>query len=98
MMSIWEIIMLLCFGAAWPFSIYKSLRSKSTGGKSIIFLYVILSGYVAGIVHKISYNFDRVTCLYTLNALMVLADIVLYYRNQRFSIRNTLIKKQDTQA
>ena len=32
-MSIYEIIMLICFGAAWPFSIYKSLKSKSTKEK-----------------------------------------------------------------
>jgi hypothetical protein len=84
--------MLLCFGAAWPFSIYKSLRSKSSAGKSIIFLYVILAGYLAGITHKISHNFDRVTYLYALNALMVTADIVLYHRNSRFGQQDPTVK------
>jgi len=32
-MSVFEAIMLLCFGAAWPFSIYKSYKSKSIMGK-----------------------------------------------------------------
>ena len=27
-MSIFEVLMLLCFGAAWPFSIYKSYTLK----------------------------------------------------------------------
>lgn len=31
-MSIFEVIMLICFGAAWPFSIYKSYTSTSTSG------------------------------------------------------------------
>ena len=44
--------MLICFGAAWPFSIYKSLKSKSTAGKSLIFLIVVEVGYIAGIIHK----------------------------------------------
>jgi hypothetical protein len=82
-MSFWEIIMLLCFGAAWPFSIYRSWRSRSSAGKSIIFLYVIVAGYLAGIVHKVSHDRDAVTWLYGLNALMVAVDIVLYYRNLR---------------
>lgn len=82
-MSIWEIIMLLCFGAAWPFSIYRSWRSGTSAGKSIVFLYVIVAGYLAGITHKVSHNFDAVTGLYAFNALMVGVDIILYYRNLR---------------
>ena len=77
--------MLICFGAAWPFSLYKSYKSKSTAGKSVIFLYVVFFGYVAGWLHKYLYDLDFVIFLYTLNALMVLLDIVLYYRNKRIS-------------
>jgi hypothetical protein len=40
--SIYEFVMLLCFGAAWPFSIYKSYVSRRNGGKSVIFLFVVL--------------------------------------------------------
>jgi uncharacterized membrane protein YbjE (DUF340 family) len=82
-MSIWEIIMLLCFGSAWPFSIYKSWKSRTSAGKSIIFLYVVVAGYAAGVVHKLYNNFDRVTYLYAFNALIVTVDIILYYRNKR---------------
>jgi hypothetical protein len=80
-MSIFEIIMLLCFGAAWPFSIYKSYTSRKNTGKSVIFLFIVLAGYTAGITHKILHSFDLVIYLYILNALMVIADIALYYRN-----------------
>jgi len=82
-MSVFEILMLVSFGAAWPVSIHKSITSKSTKGKSVIFLYVISIGYAMGIVHKILYHYDIVIFLYVLNLLMVLTDLVLYYRNKK---------------
>lgn len=84
-MSIFEIIMLLCFGAAWPFSIYKSYASRKNTGKSVIFLFIVLVGYIAGILHKIFHNLDFVIYLYLLNGLMVIADIALYWRNTRIN-------------
>ena len=81
-MSIFEIIMLICFGAAWPFSIYKSYKSKQIAGKSASFLFIILVGYIAGVIHKLIFNFDAVIYLYIVNALMVAIDISLYYLNK----------------
>ena len=80
-MSVFEISMLICFGISWPFSIYKSYASRSTKGKSLVFLYVIAAGYVAGILHKIFYHFDGVIAFYLINLLLVIADIALFYRN-----------------
>ena len=85
-MSIFEITMLMCFGAAWPCSIYKSYRSKEVAGKSVIFLFVIFIGYMAGFLHKMFYCFDGVIYLYLLNGLMVAADIAWYYRNRRLQM------------
>lgn len=82
-MSVFEILMLVCFGAAWPVSIHKSITSKSIKGKSVIFLYVISFGYVMGIIHKVLYHHDIVIVLYILNLLMVLTDLFLYYRNKK---------------
>ncbi len=82
-MSIYEILMLICFGASWPFSIHKSWTSRKTGGKSVQFLYLVIIGYLFGIVHKLIYKPDMVVFLYALNALMVSADVALYYRNKR---------------
>jgi len=84
-MSHFEIIMLICFGAAWPFSIYKSAKSRSTNGKSLIFLIVIMIGYSSGIIHKILFHFDGVVYLYGLNLLMVAVDTTLYFRNKRYA-------------
>lgn len=72
--------MLICFGAAWPFSIYKSLKTKDVRGKSLAFMIIVFAGYVSGIMHKIFYNYDAVIWLYMFNGLMVVVDISLYIR------------------
>ncbi len=82
-MSVFEIIMLLCFGMAWPFSIYKSYTSRQTKGKSVAFLLVVVVGYISGIIHKLLFSRDFVVFLYMLNLLMVSTDIMLYFRNKR---------------
>jgi hypothetical protein len=82
-MKVFEIIMLLCFGFAWPTAIYKSVKSKSVEGKSVLFLYIILLGYLSGIINKVLNDFDYVTYLYAINFLMVLTDLVLFYKNKK---------------
>lgn len=82
-MSPFEIVMLVCFGAAWPFSIYRSWTSRQTGGKSIAFLWIVFVGYGAGVAHKLLYNPDGVVYLYAANGIMVFIDILLYQRNRR---------------
>lgn len=89
-MSIFEAVMLICFGLAWPFNIYKSYRSKSTKGKSLIFLLVLVVGYIFGIIHKILYSKDIVLFLYSLNGIMVLIDIGLFLRNRRYEKKSGL--------
>lgn len=82
-MSLLEMTMLICFGAAWPLSIYKSYTSKSTAGKSVFFLIIIMIGYIAGILNKLLYNYDFVIYLYILNLFMVFIDTMLYFRNSK---------------
>jgi hypothetical protein len=83
MMSIFEMGMLLCFGAAWPLNIYKSLKSRTAAGRSILFQWAIIIGYICGIIHKILYSNNIVLYLYILNLLMVSFDTVLYFRNKK---------------
>lgn len=80
-MSVFELIMLTCFGISWPISILKSWKTRSTTGKSLMFMIIILIGYVAGITHKILYSFDFVVYAYIFNFLMVSVDITLYFIN-----------------
>ncbi len=94
-MSIFEILMLVCFGAAWPVSIYKSLKTRQVAGKSLPFLVIILVGYVAGVLHKLLVSYDLVIFLYLLNALMVAADIVLYLRNRLLLVKESLEAASD---
>lgn len=88
-MSVFEIAMLVCFGAAWPFSIYRSWKSKQVAGKSLPFLVVILFGYLSGAMHKIFFSFDFVIILYGVNFCMVLIDIMLYMRNRLYHTRQS---------
>jgi len=82
-MSVFEIIMLLCFGVAWPFSIYKSYTSRQTKGKSVVFLLIVVVGYISGIIHKLLYSRDFVVIFYMINLVMVLTDVAIYFRNKR---------------
>jgi hypothetical protein len=83
-MGLFEFLMLLCFGASWPFSIAKSLKSKSAKGKSIGFMLLIELGYVFGMVHKVLYSRDWVLWAYVVLFIIVAFDICLYFRNLRY--------------
>ena len=78
--SVFEVLMLVCFGASWPFAVYRTYRSKTSAGKSFVFLWLVLIGYVSGCLHKIVYAMDAVIVLYALNGALVLADLILSYR------------------
>ena len=42
MSEIFEILMVVSFGASWPMNVLKSYRTRTTKGKSLSFLYLIL--------------------------------------------------------
>ena len=71
--------MIICFGLSWPMSIYKTLKVKKVTGKSEIFLWLVLCGYIAGILHKIFNSFDWVIVFYIVNACLVAVDLCLFY-------------------
>jgi hypothetical protein len=79
-MSVFEAVMLICFGVSWPVSITKAIRTKVVVGKSPLFMTIVCFGYVAGIIHKLLYSRDWITALYALNLVMVAIDLILYYR------------------
>lgn len=78
--GVYETLMLICFGISWPVAVLKTYKAKSVKGKSFLFLFLILLGYVFGVVHKVIYNFDYVIWLYILNGLLVLADMALWFK------------------
>ena len=82
--SIFEIIMLLCFGLSWPTSIVRALRTKVVRGKSPFFMVLIIIGYMGGITHKYLYTpGDPVIFLYVLNFLLVTVDLSLYFKYRK---------------
>lgn len=82
-MSFYEAGMLICFGASWPFAVMKTYKTKNVKGKSLLFLTLIILGYVFGIINKILNSVDIVLWLYVINLLLVGTDFVfcLLYRN-----------------
>lgn len=87
--NILETLMILSFGVSWPLSILKSLRSKSTQGKSLPFMCCIFVGYICGILSKImSHTFNLAFFFYFPNIIMVGTDICLYFRNKRLEAQN----------
>lgn len=89
----WEGIMLICFGISWPPAIIKTVRVKNPKGKSFLFMALVLTGYLCGIIGK-AVNPD-VRCLtnwvfwlYILDFSMVAADFVLsaFYRRKHLAV------------
>lgn len=78
-MSIYEAGMLICFGASWPFAVIKTYRTKNVKGKSLLFLSLIILGYICGMINKILNSVDIVFWLYVINLLLVSTDFVFYF-------------------
>ncbi len=85
MPEFFEILMILCFGFSWPISIYKTLKVKTAAGKSPVFISLIITGYVFGIISKIlSGNIGIAFIFYCINLCMTSLDLILqlYYRKK----------------
>ena len=97
MAEIAEVIMILCFGASWPFNVIKSYKARTAKGKIHVFLCHIILVYIAGIASKFlneaymaSINEKwYVLFFYFLNLLMVSTDLALYFRNRMLDKRSS---------
>lgn len=81
-----EIGMLVAFGCSWPFNILKSWHSRTAKGKSVIFEFIVIFGYLVGLLGKlITWSRTGFWALsiwfYLADIAMVAVDIVLYFRN-----------------
>ncbi len=82
MSSIFETIMLICFGLSWPINVIKAYQARTAKSTSLPFILLILAGYVAGIIAKlITHQVNYVLLVYLLNLAIVLLNIVVYFRN-----------------
>ncbi|MBR6562957.1 MAG: hypothetical protein IKK70_03365 [Clostridia bacterium] len=85
MQEILETLMLLCFGASWPISVVKNIRSKTAKSMSLQFILLIIVGYVAGITAKVvSGNVNYVLIAYLFNLLCVCTNLFVYFINKRY--------------
>lgn len=86
-----EIGMMVLFGISWPISAFRSYKTRTAKGKSIVFLMLIFLGYISGIISKIinpSYMTEfsskwYVLLIYITNFIFVSIDMLLYFRNKK---------------
>ena len=94
--KIFEVVMLALFGISWPISLMKSIKSKSTKGKSLLFLILIDTRYIFGMCSKfVSTTFNWSTdwwvfMIYAINFTFVSLDLSMYFIN-RHREKQTLI-------
>lgn len=80
--SIFESIMLICFGLSWPLNVIKAYKARTSKGTSLPFILLIITGYIAGIAAKlITGQINYVLVVYLLNLLIVSLNVVVYIRN-----------------
>ncbi|MBQ8281205.1 MAG: hypothetical protein IJZ25_02230 [Lachnospiraceae bacterium] len=94
MSSLFEAIMLICFGFSWPMNVVKAYKSRTAKSTSLPFILLIISGYIAGITAKImSGQINYVLVVYLINLAIVSLNIVVYIRNKRLDkqIRPVLV-------
>ena len=82
MSSIFETIMLVCFGLSWPINVIKAYKARTAKATSLPFILLIFTGYIAGISSKVvSGKMNYVFVVYLINLAIVLLNIVVYFRN-----------------
>ena len=80
--SIFETIMLICFGLSWPLNVIKAYKAKTTKGTSLPFICLIIVGYIAGITAKlVTHQINYVLIVYLINLAIVSMNVFIYFRN-----------------
>lgn len=82
MSSVFETIMLVCFGLSWPINAIKAYKARTAKSTSLPFILLIFVGYIAGISAKVvSGQINYVFIVYLINIVMVSLNLVMYFRN-----------------
>lgn len=94
MSSILETIMLICFGCSWPLNLMKAYKAKTAKSTSLLFILLIITGYVAGIAAKFitisqgGHVAAYVLVVYFLNLIVVSLNLAVYFRNKKLDREN----------
>ena len=95
--SIFESIMLICFGLSWPLNVIKAYKARTAKGTSLPFILLIITGYIAGIAAKfITGQVNYVLIVYLLNLVIVSMNVVVYFRNVALDKRNVTFDNKCT--
>ena len=90
--AIFETVMLVCFGLSWPINVVKAYKTQTTKGTSLPFIFLIITGYVAGIVAKIvTGQVNYVLVVYIINLMIVMLNVAVYIRNYQLDKKNHVI-------
>lgn len=82
MSSVFEAIMLVCFGLSWPINVIKAYKAETAKATSLPFIMLILTGYIAGISAKlIQGEVNYVFGVYIVNLVIVTLNVMVYFRN-----------------
>ena len=88
--SIFESIMLICFGLSWPLNVVKAYKARTARGTSLPFILLIITGYIAGITAKlVTGQVNYVLIVYLLNLAIVSVNILVYFRNVSLDRKKT---------
>ncbi len=83
--GIFEAAMLVCFAASWPFNLVRAYRVRTNIGTSILFMSIVLLGYICGITNKlVNDDINYVLAFYLLDLALVSIGILIYFRNRLF--------------
>lgn len=98
MAEVFEIGMIFCFGASWPFNVIRAYKARTAKGTSLLFTLLIEIGYISAIIGKFIliaqqgadyWNAVRVIAFvfYWLNLIMVSMGLVIYFRNKKLDAK-----------
>ena len=84
MSSIFETIMLICFGLSWPINVMKAYKARTTKGTSLPFILLIIFGYLSGITAKLLMpQTNYVLIVYLINLAVVSLNLLVYFRSKK---------------
>ena len=98
-----EAVMLICFGIAWPLANLRMLRTGRAEGKGMAFTAIILCGYIAGALAKLTWassahSLPAVFWLYVLNTVSVAGNLLLQWQLGRCSKSQVAAPRPATQG
>jgi NADH:ubiquinone oxidoreductase subunit 4 (subunit M) len=93
MLSVFEVLMLVCFGASWPVAVVRAWKARTARGASLTSALLILAGYAMGIINKFVNNqTNYVLYFYFFNFSVVAIYSIILFRNLRLDHQRDAFK------